>query len=155
GGIVSEQERKETYQETQEAGESYPLVALKNMVVFPRTRMTLSIAREKSMRAVEEAMLQPRHCLVVATQRDPDIDDPEPNDICSIGTLAEITTTHRQQDGSLQVLFSGLQRVQLEDFPELEPYLRASISVPEEVSQQGSQIDAMVRHTTSLFERFA
>jgi ATP-dependent Lon protease len=152
---VSEQERKETYQDTQEAGESYPLVALKNMVVFPRTRMTLSIAREKSMRAVEEAMLQSRHCLVVAAQRDAEIDDPEPKDICSTGTLVDITTTHRQQDGSLQVLFSGLQRVQIDDYPELEPYLRAVISVTEDTQQQGSQVDAMVRHTTSLFERYA
>jgi ATP-dependent Lon protease len=153
---VSEQERKETYQQdTQEAGESYPLVALKNMVVFPRTRMTLSIAREKSMRAVEEAMLQPKHCLVVAAQRDPEIDDPQPKDIFPTGTLAEITTMHRQQDGSLQVLFNGLRRVQLDDMPELEPYLRAIISTPEETQQQGSQVDAMVRHTTSLFERYA
>jgi ATP-dependent Lon protease len=152
---VSEQERKETYQDTQEAGESYPLVALKNMVVFPRTRMTLSIAREKSMRAVEEAMLQPRHCLVVSAQRDPEIDDPQPKDLFSTGTLAEITTMHRQQDGSLQVLFNGLQRVQLEDMPDLEPYLRATISICEETPQQGSQVDAMVRHTTSLFERYA
>lgn len=152
---MSEQERKETYQDTQEAGESYPLVALKSMVVFPRTRMTLSIAREKSMRAVEEAMLQTRHCLVVAAQRDADIDDPEPKDICSTGTLVDITTMHRQQDGSLQVLFSGLQRVQIDDYPELEPYLRAVVSVTEDTQQQGSQVDAMVRHTTSLFERYA
>ena len=152
---MSEQERKETYQDTQEAGESYPLVALKNMVVFPRTRMTLAIAREKSMRAVEEALLQPRHWLVVSAQRDPEIDDPQPKDIFPMGTLAEITTTHRQQDGSLQVLFSGLKRVQIEDFSELDPYLRTIISLCEETQQQGSQVDAMVRHTTSLFERYA
>ncbi|HEX7735433.1 MAG TPA: LON peptidase substrate-binding domain-containing protein, partial [Ktedonobacteraceae bacterium] len=152
---MSEQERKETYQDTQEAGVNYPLVALKNMVVFPRTRMTLSIAREKSMRAVEEAMLNPGHCLVVAAQRDPEIDDPEPKDIFSTGTLAEITTTHRQPDGSLQVLFNGLQRVLLEDFPEQEPYLRVTVRVSEDSQQQGSQVDAMVRHTTSLFERYA
>lgn len=152
---MSEQERKETYQDTQEAGESYPLVALKNMVVFPRTRMTLSIAREKSMRAVEEAMLQPRHCLVVAAQRDPEIDDPQFKDIFPTGTLTEITTMHRQQDGSLQVLFNGLERVQLEDIPDQEPYLRAIISISEEGQPQGSQVDAMVRHTTSLFERYA
>lgn len=152
---MSEQERKETYQDTQEAGENYPLVALKNMVVFPRTRMTLAIAREKSMSAVEEAMTQPDHWLVVASQRDPDIDDPQPKDIYPTGTLVEITTMHRQQDGSLQVLFNGLQRVQVEDYLDLEPYLRASVSTPEEVQQQGSQVDAMVRHATSLFERYA
>ncbi|MGH2510089.1 MAG: LON peptidase substrate-binding domain-containing protein, partial [Ktedonobacteraceae bacterium] len=101
---MSEQERIDTCQETQEADVGYPLVALKSMVVFPRTRMTLAIARDKSMRAVEEAMMQPHHWLVVASQRDPDIDDPEQKDIYVVGTLVEITTMHHQTDGSLQVL---------------------------------------------------
>jgi ATP-dependent Lon protease len=152
---VSEPERKETYQDTQEAGEIYPLVALKNMVVFPRTRMTLAIAREKSMSAVEDAMQQSHHLLVVAAQRDPEIDDPQSKDVYPVGTLVEITTLHRQQDGSLQVLFNGLKRVQIEDYLDLEPFLRVSVSVPEEAEQQGSQVDAMVRHATNLFERYA
>jgi len=152
---VSEQERKETYQDTHDAGESYPLVALKNMVVFPRTRMTLAIAREKSVRAVEEAMMQSEHWLVVSAQRDPEIDDPQAKDIYSAGALVEISTMHRQQDGSLQVLFNGLDRVQIEHYLDLEPYIRVSISIPEEVQQQGSQVDAMIRHATNLFERYA
>ena len=53
---MSEQEHPDTYTDDQEM---YPLVALKNMVVFPRTRMTLSVAREKSICAVEEAMMRP------------------------------------------------------------------------------------------------
>jgi ATP-dependent Lon protease len=152
---VSEQERKETYQDTHDAGESYPLVALKNMVVFPRTRMTLAIAREKSVRAVEEAMMQSEHWLVVSAQRDPEIDDPQSKDIYSAGTLVEITTMHRQQDGSLQVLFNGLDRVQIEQYLDLEPYIRVTVSIPEEIQQQGSQVDAMIRHATNLFERYA
>lgn len=152
---MSEQERIETYQETQEADAGYPLVALKSMVVFPRTRMTLAIAREKSTRAVEAAMAQSHHWLVVASQRDSDIDDPEPNDIYPIGTLVEITTLHNQADGSLQVLFTGLHRVRLTEYLEQKPYLRVGVDVPEEIAEEGSQIDAMVRHATSLFERYA
>jgi ATP-dependent Lon protease len=152
---VNEQERKETYQDTHEAGESYPLVALKNMVVFPRTHMTLAIAREKSVRAVEKAMMQDDHWLVVAAQRDPDVDDPQSADIYSTGTLVEISTMHRQQDGSLQVLFNGLRRIQIKDYPEMEPYIRVNVSIPEETQQQDPQVDAMVRHATSLFERYA
>ena len=152
---MSEQERKETYQDTQEAGENYPLVALKNMVVFPRTRMTLAIAREKSMSAVEEAMARPDHLLVVAAQRDPEIDDPQGKDIYPVGTLVEITTMHHQQDGSLQVLFNGMSRIQIEEYLDLEPFLRVSVSLPIEQEQDGAQVDAMVRHATNLFERYA
>ncbi|HYL44777.1 MAG TPA: LON peptidase substrate-binding domain-containing protein, partial [Ktedonobacteraceae bacterium] len=110
---MNEQERQEIVQDT---NEEYPLVALKNMVVFPRTRMTLAIAREKSVRAVEEAMMRPDRALVTASQRNPDIDDPQAKDIYTAGALAEITTMHRQQDGSLQVLLSGLRRVHIEEY---------------------------------------
>ena len=127
-GNVNEQERQETIRDNHGQYMPYPLVALKNMVVFPRTRITLSMAREKSIRAVEEAMMQPGHVLVAASQLDPDIDDPEPKDIYPYGTLVEITTMHRQQDGNFQVVIHGLLRVRLEEFLEQEPFLRVAVS---------------------------
>src|SRR6266436_6850850 len=130
-GHVSEQERQETNMDTHE---TYPLVALKNMVVFPRTRMTLAVAREKSVSAVEEALMQPEHLLVAASQRDPEIDDPQSKDIYSTGTLVEITTMHQQPDGSYQLLLSGVRRVQIEDYDELEPFLRVSVSTSQTCS---------------------
>src|SRR6266702_1858348 len=149
---VSEQER----QETQSAGyETYPLVALKNMVVFPRTRMTLAIAREKSVRAVEEAMIGPDHRLIASAQHDPEVDDPQPKDIYPTGTLVEITTIHHQQDGSLQILLNGLRRVQIDEFLDLEPFIRVSVNTPQETQHRGPQADALVRHAISLFERYA
>ncbi len=149
---MSEQERQETHTDNYEI---YPLVALKNMVVFPRTRMTLAVAREKSVRAVEEAMMQPEHLLVAASQRDPDIDDPQPKDIYPTGTLVEVTTLHRQPDGSFQMLLSGIRRVQIEEYDDLEPFLRVSVTTPKEIHTRDPQADALVRHATNLFERYA
>src|SRR5947209_13216860 len=149
---MTEQERQKVSLDTEEV---YPLVALKNMVVFPRTRMTLAIAREKSVRAVEEAMMRPDRALITASQRDPDIEDPQPKDIYSTGALVEITTMHRQQDGSLQVLLSGLHRIRIEEYAELEPFMRVSIDIPQEPQARGTQADAIVRHATNLFEHYA
>jgi ATP-dependent Lon protease len=148
---VSEQERKETQLD---APSTYPLIALKNMVVFPRTRMTLAIARDKSVRAVEEAMMQPDHLIIAATQRDPEIDDPQPKDIYTTGALVEIATVH-QQDGSMQILLNGLRRVEIDQYLDQEPFLRVSVNVPQEPQPRGPQTDAVVRHATSLFERYA
>src|SRR6266581_2094093 len=150
--FMSDQGRQEVPQDTQEV---YPLVALKNMVVFPRTRMTLAIAREKSVRAVEEAMMRPDRALITASQRDPDIEDPEPKDIHLTGALVEITTMHRQQDGSLQVLLSGLHRVTINEYLDLEPFMRVTIDMPQEPQARGPQADALVRHATNLFEHYA
>lgn len=149
---MSEQVRQET---NEDRFETYPLVALKNMVVFPRTRMTLAVAREKSVRAVEEAMMQPDRLLVASSQRDPDIDDPQPKDIYPIGTLVEVTTLHRQSDGSFQMLLTGIRRVQIDEYDDLEPFLRVSVTTPQEIHTRDPQTDALVRHATNLFERYA
>lgn len=147
---MSEQERQAPDQDTW-----YPLVALKNMVVFPRTRTTLAIAREKSVRAVEEAMLRPDRLLIAAAQRDPDIEDPQPKDIYTTGALVEITTVQRQQDGSLQILLSGTCRVHINEYVDCEPFMRVGVDRAEEPSAHGAQADALVRHATNLFERYA
>jgi len=149
---MNEQERQDT---DQDANEAYPLVALKSMVVFPRTRMTLAIAREKSVRAIEEAMMRPDRALIAASQINPDIDDPQPKDIYPTGALVEITTMHRQQDGSLQVLLSGIQRVRIREYFEFEPFIRVVVDTPAEPQARGPQADAVVRHATNLFEHYA
>src|SRR5438876_5424748 len=101
---MSEQERQEIIQD---ADAEYPLVALKNIVVFPHNRHALTIGREKMVRAIEEAMMRPDRTLITATQRNAAIDDPESKDIYPSATLVDISTMHRQADGSLQVLVRG------------------------------------------------
>jgi ATP-dependent Lon protease len=149
---MNEYERQDDIQETDTV---YPLVALKNIVAFPQNRHALPVIREKTIRAIEEAMMRPGHLLVVAAQRDAEIDDPQPQDIHTIGTLTEVSTMHRQQDGSLQVLLRGISRVKIEQYVDMEPFMRATISVPEEQHAQGAQADAFVRYATNLFERYA
>jgi len=149
---MSEQERLDVVQNSDNA---YPLVALKSIVAFPHNRQALPIAREKTIRAIEEAMLRPDHILVAATQRSVDIDDPQAKDIYPTGTLIEIVTMHRQQDGSLQVLIRGINRVAIDEFLDHEPFIRVRVTEQVESDPKGPTADALVRHTTSLFERYA
>lgn len=150
---MSEQERPVAL-EMIDANE-YPLVALKTIVAFPHNRQTLVIASEKTVRAIEDAMMRPDRTLVAATRRSIDIDDPQPKDIFSVGTLAEVKTLHRQQDGSLQVLISGLSRVIIDKYVDTDPFFRVSVTLQPEPQSQGPQAEALVRHATSLFERYA
>src|SRR5579875_151608 len=149
---MNEQEHQKIDQDVDEV---YPLVTLKNIVAFPHNRHALNIAREKTVRAVEEAMMRPDRMLITATQRNAEIDDPQPKDIYSIGTLAEVTTMHRQHDGSLQVLVRGVSRVQIEEYQDFEPFIRVRVNIEPESQSKGSQADAFVRHATHLFERYA
>ncbi len=149
---MNEQERQDV---VNELNEEYPLVALKNIVAFPHNRQALPIAREKTVRAIEEAMMRSDRMLVAVTQRDPEIDDPQPKDLYTVGTLIEVVTMHRQQDGATQVLVRGISRVHLDEILDQEPFLRVQVSSLVETQQKGPQADALVRHTTSLFERYA
>jgi ATP-dependent Lon protease len=149
---MNEQERPEILQESQA---EYPLVALVSIVAFPHNKQALPIAREKTVRAIEEAMLRPDHTLVAATQRNVDIDDPQPQDIFSTATLVEVKTMYRQSDGSIQVVLNGLNRVQIEEYLDTDPFLRVKVAICDDTQINGPQADALVHHATSLFERYA
>jgi len=150
---MTEQERPNALQMT-DANE-YPLVALKTIVAFPHNRQTLVIASEKTVRAIEDAMMRPDRKLVASTRRSVDIDDPQPKDIFSVGTLAEVKTMHREQNGGLQVLISGLSRVKIEEYVDTDPFFRVRVTLQPELQSHGPQAEALVRHATSLFERYA
>src|SRR5215469_11473244 len=126
---MNEQERPEILQESQA---EYPLVALVSIVAFPHNKQALPIVREKTVRAIEEAMLRSDHMLVAATQRNVDIDDPQPSDIFPTATLVEVKTMYRQSDGSIQVVLNGLHRVQIDEYLETDPFLRVKVANNEE-----------------------
>lgn len=93
----------------------YPLLPLKNVVIFPRNVVTLQVGRIRSMQAVEDALARDRR-LVVTAYRDPEADDPRPEDLHTIGTLAHIASMETQPGGSLQVVLEGMSRVRLSHF---------------------------------------
>jgi ATP-dependent Lon protease len=134
---------------------SYPLVPLKNTVVFPRTRVTLTIGREKSIRAVEEALANDRQ-FIAATQTKAELDDPQPDDIYPTATLVDIISFQRQvQDNTIQLVVEGSKRVKIVQYGETEPFLKAEVHKPVEPIPSGAQSEALVRHAISLFEKYA
>ncbi|GAC1565586.1 MAG: endopeptidase La [Ktedonobacteraceae bacterium] len=135
--------------------ELHPLVALKNVVVFPHNNHALVIGREKMVRAIEEAMMQPEHTVVVVMQRSTEIADPQAQDLFHIGTLIEVSSIKRQQDGTIQALVRGIQRVKITELLEDEPFLHARVSMQQEPQHKGPQADALIRYATNLFERYA
>jgi len=155
---MSDSERQDSVQNGQrvrEANEVYPLVALKNVVVFPHNSHALVVGREKMVRAIEEAMMQPDRTLVVVMQRSTEIADPQIQDIFSIGTLIEVSSIQRQQDGTIQALVRGIQRVHIEELLEDEPFLHVRVSTQLEPQHKSPQSDALIRYATNLFERYA
>ncbi|HEY7348315.1 MAG TPA: endopeptidase La [Ktedonobacterales bacterium] len=152
---AAEEPRKPEPAEEPRNSRSYPLVPLKNTVVFPRTRVTLTIGREKSIRAVEEALANDRQ-FIAATQTKAELDDPQPDDIYSSATLVDIISFQRQaQENTIQLVVEGARRVKIVQYGETDPFLKAEVHKPVEPAPTGAQAEALVRHAISLFEKYA
>jgi ATP-dependent Lon protease len=131
-----------------------PLLPLKNVVVFPRTLVTLMVGRSRSMRALEDALARDQR-LVVATQRTAQADDPTGEDVYDVGTLVTVSQVQRQPDGNLQVGVEGLRRVHIDRYTETDPFLSVQVSDLTEKVGFGPAVDALMRHLVELFSRYA
>jgi len=139
-------------QEEMGAMREYPLVPLKNVVVFPRTRVNLTIVRPRSVQAVMEADKGSR-IFVAAKQRLSDTDDPQPEDIYQIATVVQILSL-QPQDNGVQLVVEGLRRIQIEDWLHREPFLRVVAMRIPEPSSSTPAAQALVRHAHELFESY-
>ncbi len=99
--------------------EELPIVPLREMVVFPYMILPIFVARERSIAAVEEAMDGDR-MLLLAAQRDPDVDAPEPDDIYRVGTVVMVMRILRMMDGRVKVLVQGVAKAAIESYVESE-----------------------------------
>jgi len=130
-----------------------PLLPLRGTLVFPRMMMHLEVGREKSVSAVVDAMGQDRRILL-ATQKDADVEQPGPEDIHEIGTLAEIKQLVRLPDGNLRVLVEGLSRARIIDFTRTDPSHRVRVEELRLPADQRPETEALVRTVSNLFEQY-
>ena len=111
--------------------EQYPMLPLRDVVVFPHMVVPLFVGRDKSIKALEAAMDGTKRILLVA-QRDAGTDDPEAGDIYPVGTLATVLQMLRLPDGTVKVLVEGNTRARIDEIAE-GPYLSALV---EEINDQ-------------------
>ena len=134
--------------------ERYPLLPLKNVVVFPRNVVTLLVGRPRSVRAVDHALTADRR-LIVTAHRDPDSDDPRPEDLHHVGTLVAIVSSERQAAGNVQVVLEGVGRVQISDFANQPGFYTVQAEPFEEPEAPASEARALIAHVQNLANRYA
>jgi ATP-dependent Lon protease len=131
---------------------SLPLIPLREAVLFPQALAPLSVGRESSLTALEEATKRGRHILVAA-QREPTQDEIGAGDIYEWGTLAEIEGVRRVM-GSAQLVLRGLNRVRLNRFVKEQPYLEVEYTAVPDESEPGLNVDALVASLRETFEAY-
>jgi len=131
-----------------------PVLPLRDVVVFPHMVIPLFVGRDKSMRALEQAMEADKQILLVA-QKSAETDDPEAADLYQVGTLATVLQLLKLPDGTIKVLVEGVSRVQVSRIAERDGALHGvGELVPPGSSREPREIEAVARTLTSLFEQY-
>src|ERR1019366_7890442 len=103
-----------------------PMMPVRDLVIFPQMMNPFIVGRESSLRALEEALATDKK-IFLATQHDASVDDPKPEEIFSVGTLANIVQSVRLPDGNLRVLVEGVERAKATQISTDEGFFRASV----------------------------
>ncbi|WP_238364448.1 endopeptidase La [Mesobacterium pallidum] len=133
---------------------SYPVLPLRDIVVFPHMIVPLFVGREKSVKALEEVMADDKQILL-ASQMDPSDDDPEPKGIYKAGVLANVLQLLKLPDGTVKVLVEGQARVRIVEYLENEDFFEARAEYLTEMPGDSASLTALVRTVAEEFERYA
>jgi len=130
-----------------------PLLPLRGILVFPYMIIHLDVGREKSISALEEAMVHDR-LIMLATQRDAQNDKPTPEDIFEVGTVVEIKQLLKLPGGTIRVLVEGLHRAEIIQYEELDPFYMVEIIEYNEAEAKTPEIEALTRTAVHQFEQW-
>jgi ATP-dependent Lon protease len=139
----------ENYNQT----EIYPLLPLRDVVVFPYMVVPLFVGRKKSIRAIEEAMLKNRK-IVLCSQKQAKTDDPELEDLYETGTIAEILQLLKLPDGILKILVEGTTRVKINQFIQTDEFFEVEAERVGSEDKKTIELQALMRNVISLFEQY-
>jgi ATP-dependent Lon protease len=131
-----------------------PVLPLRDTVLFPQSFMPLAVARESSVRLIDEASASGR-LIGVFTQREAAIEDPDEEDLYRVGTLTHIHKLFKLPDGSLRLIVQGLARIRLGRLVALKPYLRAEVAEAGELllDDDRLEVDALQRNIKTNFQQ--
>jgi len=131
----------------------YPVLPLRDIVVFPGMIVPLFVGREKSVKALEEVMRDDKHILVV-TQKNAQDDDPAPTDIYTTGTIATVLQLLKLPDGTVKVLVEGLNRATIDRYLQTDEYFEAEATTLVEPEHDPVEIEALARSAQAEFENY-
>ena len=130
--------------------EEYPVMPLRNTVLFPQQVIPIYVGREKSLKLINDLAPQGKHIVVVA-QEDGSIEDPRPEDLYSYGTLAVVLKVFDMPDNSKSAIVQGVERVKMLDYVDDDPYFIAKVTRVQDVEESDIKLDALVKNLRKTF----
>jgi ATP-dependent Lon protease len=130
-----------------------PMMPVRDMVIFPQVMTPFIVGREASVRALEESLAGDKR-IFLATQHDASVDDPKPDEIYQVGTLARIVQSVRLPDGNIRVLVEGTERARVVHLSNEDGFFRANLRPIQSRIEITPQVEQITRRVTSLFEQY-
>ena len=137
--------------------ETYPILPLRDIVVYPKMIVPLFVGREKSIKALQQAIDNAEandQNIVLATQKEAAVEDPKPEDIFKVGTLGTVVQLVRLPDGTVKVLVEGLERVKIDDFIMADGFMQVDVEILAEDNVHDVETEALSRAVLSQFEEY-
>jgi ATP-dependent Lon protease len=132
-----------------------PILPLRGLVVYPETAVPLTIGQPRSIRLVDDVVSDEKRFIGLVASKNPDLDQPQPEDLFEVGTVAIVHRLFRAPDGTIRLLVQGITRFKLGEITQLEPYLKAKIELLKEIEEEDIEIEALARNAREQFSRIA
>lgn len=130
-----------------------PILPLRGTVVYPLTVIPLNVGQARSIRLVDEAATSTTRMIGLVTIKDEKIEEAGPNDVYTTGTAAIIHRLLRAPDNTVRLIVQGVDRIRIQEFTSVDPYLKARIELAPEVAEKTVEVEALMRNTIDLFRR--
>jgi ATP-dependent Lon protease len=130
-----------------------PVLPLRDVVIFPYMIFPVLVGRESSLRAANYALENEKY-IFLAAQQDPSIDEPGADDIYKEGVVAKIIQILKLPNGLLKILVDGIVQASIKKYAVNEKYLQAEIEIHAGVPEEGTEMDAIIRHASTLFSEY-
>jgi ATP-dependent Lon protease len=129
------------------------MMPIRDVVIFPHMMTPFVVGRDSSVRALEEALSSDKK-IFLATQHDASVDDPRPEEIYSVGTIANIVQSLKLSDGNIKVLVEGVERARVVSVANEEGFFRATVRTFASKIDAGSHLETLTNRVTTLFEQY-
>lgn len=131
-----------------------PILPLRGLVVYPQTAVPLTIGQPRSIRLIDDIASSER-MIGLVTSKNSELENPGPDDLYSVGTVAIIHRLFRAPDGTIRLLVQGISRFRVDEYLEAEPYLKARVTHIPENEETGLEIEALARNVREQFSHIA
>ncbi|OQA43968.1 MAG: Lon protease 1 [Chloroflexi bacterium ADurb.Bin325] len=132
-----------------------PVLPLRGVVVYPMMWLPLTVGQERSIRLVDDALVDTSQQRIIGlfTSRDPNVEEPTPDQVYEVGTAAVVHRMLRAPDGTIRLIVQGIERIRTTGYLQEQPYLRANVEVVPDAEEGSLEQEALMRTTLDLFRR--